>query len=133
VATQQFINRARHIRKMLGGGMRQVGIVAAAGLISLEKMTKRLADDHARAKRLADGLRQVEGLSVDLNSPYTNMVYLNLSKTVPVNAQQITQKMKDFGILVDPENTWRFRLVTHYWIDDAAVEKTIAAFHKALN
>jgi len=133
VGTQQFITRARHIRKMLGGGMRQIGIVAAAGLISLEKMTKRLADDHARAKKLADGLRQVEGLVVDTNSPYSNMVYLNLSDAVSVNAQQITQKMKGFGILVDPENTRRFRLVTHYWIDDSAVEKTVSAFQRALD
>jgi threonine aldolase len=133
VGTQQFIMRARHIRKMLGGGMRQVGIVAAAGLISLEKMTRRLAEDHARAKKLADGLRGVEGLNVDMNSPYTNMVYLNLSEDVSVDAQQITHKMKDFGVLVDPENARRFRLVTHYLIDDVAVEKTISAFHEALN
>ena len=133
VGRQKFISRARHIRKMLGGGMRQVGIVAAAGLISLEKMTKRLADDHARAKRLADGLRQVQGLMVDQNSPYSNMVYLNLSEAVSVTAQQITKKMKEDGVLVDPENTRRFRLVTHYWIDDSGVEKTISAFQKALS
>jgi threonine aldolase len=133
VGTNQFIKRARHIRKMLGGGMRQVGIVAAAGIISLEKMTKRLHDDHARAKKLANGLRQVNGLLVDQNSPYTNMVYLNLSEDVQTNAQQITQKMKDLGVLVDPENARRFRLVTHYWIDDTAVERTVAAFEKALN
>ena len=96
-------------------------------------MTKRLDDDHARAKKLANGLRQIEGLTVDTDSPYTNMVYLNLAEAVPVNAQQITQKMRDLGILVDPENTRRFRLVTHYWIDESAVEKTIAAFRKALN
>ena len=133
VGTKQFIARARHIRKMLGGGMRQVGIVAAAGLISLETMTKRLNDDHARARKLADGLRQVKGLAVDTNSPYTNMVYLNLSEGVSVNAHQITQKMKDVGVLVDPENARRFRLVTHYWIDDTAVEKTISAFQQVLN
>jgi threonine aldolase len=133
VGSKQFIARARHIRKMLGGGMRQVGVVAAAGLISLEQMTKRLKEDHARAKKLADGLRQVKGLAVDANSPYTNMVYLDLSEAVSVNAHQITQKMKDLGILVDPENERRFRLVTHYWIDDTAVEKTISAFQQALN
>jgi threonine aldolase len=133
VGTQKFIARARHIRKMLGGGMRQVGIVAAAGVISLEKMTKRLSNDHARAQKLADGLRQVKGLIVDANSPYTNMVYLNLTEGVTPNAQQITQKMKDLGVLVDPENARRFRLVTHYWIDDRAVEKTISAFQTALN
>jgi len=133
VGTQKFIGRARHIRKMLGGGMRQVGIIAAAGLISLERMTKRLSEDHARAKKLADGLRQVKGLVVDANSPYTNMVYLNLSEDVSVDAHQITQKMRDFGVLVDLENARRFRLVTHYWIDDRAVEHTISAFQQTLN
>jgi len=132
VGSHQFIKRARHIRKMLGGGMRQVGIVAAAGIISLERMTRRLSEDHLRAKKLADGLRQVDGLIVDQNSPYTNMVYLNLSDNMRTTAEQVTQKMKDFGVLVDPENARRFRLVTHYWIDDPAVEQTIAAFRKAL-
>jgi len=132
VGGNQFIARARHIRKMLGGGMRQVGIVAAAGIISLEKMTKRLKDDHARAKRMAEGLRQLEGLVVDANSPHTNMVYLNLSDDVALSAQQITQKMKDRGVLVDAENARRFRLVTHYGIDDEAVEKTVFAFQKVL-
>jgi threonine aldolase len=133
VGTRKFIERARHLRKMLGGGMRQVGVVAAAGIISLERMTKRLGEDHARARLLADGLRQVEGLVVDVNSPYTNMVYLNLSEQVRADALHITQKMKEYGVLVDPENARRFRLVTHYWIDDSAVEKTVAAFRKALH
>jgi threonine aldolase len=133
VGTSKFIRRARHLRKMLGGGMRQVGVLAAAGIISLELMTKRLNEDHARAKRLADGLRQVPGLVVDQNSPYTNMVYLNLSDDVQIDTQRVTQKMRDFGVLVDPENVRRFRLVTHYWIDDLAVDKTIRAFQEALN
>jgi threonine aldolase len=133
VGTNKFIGRARHIRKMLGGGMRQVGIVAAAGIISLERMTKRLSEDHARARKLADGLRQINGLVVDQNSPYTNMVYFNLSEDVQTNAQMVMQKMKELGVLVDPENARRFRLVTHYWIDDPAVEKTVSAFQKALN
>jgi threonine aldolase len=133
VGTRPFIARARHVRKMLGGGMRQVGVVAAAGLISLESMTKRLGEDHERAQKLADGLRQIKGLTVDTNSPYTNMVYLNLAENVAVSAQQVTQKMKDLGVLVDPENARRFRLVTHYWIDDAGVEKTILAFRTAVN
>jgi len=133
VGTTRFIARARHLRKMLGGGMRQVGILAAAGIISLEKMTKRLGEDHARAKRMADGLRQVKGLVVDAGSPYTNMVYLNLADDVPANAGQITETMRNLGVLVDPENASRFRLVTHYWIDDEAVEKTVSAFAKSLN
>jgi threonine aldolase len=130
--TRQFIARGRHLRKMLGGGMRQVGIVAAAGLISLERMTKRLGEDHARAKSLAEGLSRIDGLLVDANSPYTNMVYLNLSEDIPLDASHVTGRMKEMGVLVDPENARRFRLVTHYWIDDRAVEETVSAFQKAL-
>lgn len=133
VGTGRFIARARHIRKMLGGGMRQVGVLAAAGIIGLEKMTKRLVEDHARARKLADGLRQVDGLVVDAGSPYTNMVYLNLAANVQVDALQVAQRMKERGILVDPENVRRIRLVTHYWIDDEAVEKTISEFPKSLH
>ena len=130
--TETFMARARHIRKMLGGGMRQVGVVAAAGIISLERMTKRLGEDHARAKKLAEGLRHVKGLRIDANSPHTNMVYLNLAEESPVDARQVTQRLKDLGVLVDPENARRFRLVTHYWIDDRAVEDTVSAFRAAL-
>jgi len=133
VGKRNFIARARHVRKMLGGGMRQVGVLAAAGIISLETMTKRLADDHARAKKLADGLRHVKGLSVDADSPFTNMVYMNLTENVSISTQRIGKQMKDFGVLVDSENARRFRLVTHYWIDDDAVEKVISAFKDVLN
>ncbi|HXF86035.1 MAG TPA: low-specificity L-threonine aldolase [Anaerolineales bacterium] len=132
VGSVKFIERARHIRKMLGGGMRQVGVIAAAGIISLEKMTKRLAEDHARARQLAEGLRQIEGLIVDEGSPYTNMVYLNLDESVKMNTHQIAEKMKAMGVLVDAEHPRRFRLVTHYWTDEEAVEKCVIAFRKVL-
>jgi threonine aldolase len=126
--TRKFIARARHLRKMLGGGMRQVGILAAAGIVSLETMIERLDDDHARARKLADGLRQVKGLVVDAGSPFTNMVYFNLSEEVALDAGQIAVKMKERGILVDNESPRRFRLVTHCWVDDAGVERAVAAF-----
>ena len=132
VGTKKFIVRARHLRKMLGGGMRQVGIVAAAGILSLEKMTSRLAEDHVRAKKIAEGLRQIKGILVDKDSPHTNMIYLNLSENVSVSMQQIAEKMKKHGVLVDAESPRRLRLVTHYWIDDEGVDKSILAFKKAL-
>ncbi len=132
VGTRKFIARARHLRKMLGGGMRQVGVLAAAGIISLEKMTKRLGEDHARAKKLADGLRQVKGVVVDAGSPSTNMVYLNLSDDVKMDAGQIVEQAKKSGILLDADNSRRFRLVTHYWVDDAGVDRTISAFREVL-
>jgi len=133
VGNEKFIVRARHLRKMLGGGMRQVGIVAAAGIISLDKMVKRLGDDHMRAKKLADGLREIPGVLVDDGSPKTNMIYFNLADDLNVTAQQIGERMQASDVLVDAENSRRFRLVTHYWIDDDAVEKSIAVFRKALN
>ena len=132
VGSNMFIARARHIRKMLGGGMRQVGIIAAAGIISLETMTKRLADDHARARKLADGLRQIKGILVDEDSPFSNMVYLNLANDVTSDSGIIIEKMLNHGILIDAENARRFRLVTHYWVDDNSVEKTIKAFENVL-
>jgi threonine aldolase len=133
VGTRKFITRARHLRKMLGGGMRQVGVVAAAGVISLEKMIDRLKDDHARARKLADGLRKIKGVLVDSGSPYTNMVYLNLDESVSLNGIQISDEMKNLGVLVDIENSRRFRLVTHYWVDDKAVDIAIKAFAKVLS
>lgn len=132
LGTKKFIARARHLRKMMGGGMRQVGVIAAAGIISLETMTKRLGEDHARAKKLADGLRAIPGLVVDAGSPYTNMVYMNLSDDIKLNTGQIVEQMKNKGILLDAENTRRFRLVTHYWIDDERVQNTISAFRDVL-
>ena len=133
VGTEKFIARARHLRKMLGGGMRQVGMIAAAGLVSIEKMTVRLGDDHVRARKLAEGIRTVNGILVDDESPLTNMIYFNLADDVPMNSFQIAQKMKEQGVLVDADHPKRFRLVTHYWIDDDAVEKSISAFKKTLN
>lgn len=132
VGTSRFIARARHLRKMLGGGMRQVGILAAAGIISLEKMTTRLADDHVRARKLADGLRQVKGISVDDGSPYSNMVYLNLASDVKVDAAKVIDIASKQNVLLDCENARRFRLVTHYWVDDKAVDKVIQVFKTAM-
>ena len=113
--------------------MRQVGVIAAAGIISLEKMVDRLADDHVRARKLAAGLRQINGIVVDEGSPYTNMIYFNLANNVPISSQQIGERMKESGVLVDVDHPRRFRLVTHYWIDDDAVERSILAFKTALN
>jgi threonine aldolase len=95
-------------------------------------MIERLDDDHARARQLADGLKQIKGLVVDAGSPSTNMIYMNLGENVKINADVITQKMERAGILLDAENARRFRLVTHCWVDDAAVRTVINAFREIL-
>jgi len=132
VGTKKFITRARHIRKMLGGGMRQVGIVAAAGIISMEKMTKRLGEDHQRAKKLADGLRNIKGVILDEDTPHTNMIYFNLAEHVPFDEKVVCEKISKYGVLVDWASPRRFRLVTHFWVDEHAVGKTIEAFREVL-
>jgi threonine aldolase len=131
--SSSFIQRARRIRKQVGGGMRQAGILAAAGIISLESMTGRLVEDHARARRLADGLRNLDGLVLDEGSPATNIIFMNLSPHVKISASQVAAKLKEYGVLVGlPGGERRFRLVLHYYIDDAGVEKTVSAFRQTL-
>lgn len=133
VGGRKFINRARHLRKMLGGGMRQAGVLAAAGMISLEKMSTRLGQDHARAKKLFEGLQQVRGLKLDAFGPSsTNMVYFDLADEVKLSVNQVVEEMKKHGVLVDWAGPRRFRLVTHYWVDDAGVEKTLQALGAVL-
>ena len=131
VGTKKFINRARHLRKMLGGGMRQAGVLAAAGLISLEKMTGRLGQDHVRAKNLFEGLKQVKGLKLEA-SPASNMIYFDLADRITLTENQIIEEMKKYDVLVDWAGPRRFRLVTHYWVDDAGVEKAIKGFAEVL-
>ncbi len=132
VGKKKFINRARHLRKMLGGGMRQVGVLAAAGLISLERMTGRLGQDHARAKSLFEGLKQVRGLKLEAAGPSSNMIYFDLEQEVKLSESQIMDEMKKRGVLVDVAGPYRFRLVTHYSVDDAGVQQTVKAFGEVL-
>ena len=130
---REFIHKARRARKMLGGGMRQAGIVAAAGIVALEKMTSRLGEDHERARHLAEGLRKNDCIMLDEGTPATNMIFFNLSAHTRLSAPQIAEKLEKQGILVSPNGERRFRLVTHYWIDDAAVERAISAFDSVLH
>ena len=131
VGSQEFIAKAFRLRKMLGGGMRQVGVIAAAGLVSLEKMTGRLKQDHARAKNLYEALKQVTRLKLAAE-PSSNMVYFTLDDSVTLTENQIIDEMKKYGVMVDWSAPRQFRLVTHYWVDDAGVEKTAKAFAEVL-
>jgi threonine aldolase len=131
VGAKEFIAKAHRLRKMLGGGMRQVGVMAAAGLVSLEKMTGRLKQDHARAKNLYEGLKQVSGLRLEAE-PASNMVYFTLADHITLTENQIIAEMKKYDVMVDWSAPRQFRLVTHYWVDDAGVEKTVKAFGEVL-
>jgi threonine aldolase len=129
----EFIYRARRIRKQLGGGMRQAGVLAAAGIVALEKMIVRLEEDHTRARYLASGLADIPGLALDPGTPYTNMVFLALEKAISVDAAWIAAFCARQGVRIGVVSTHRFRLVTHYWIDDVGVERAVDAFRQAVH
>lgn len=131
--SREFIRKARRIRKQLGGGMRQAGILAAAGIVALDKMVDRLDEDHQRAKSLAYGLAQIPGILIDKKTPTSNMVFLSLDKDFGLSAKIVAAKMTQLGVLVGEIGERQFRLVTHYWIDDQAVETCIAAFQTILS
>ena len=128
----EFIHQARRIRKQLGGGMRQAGVLAVAGIVALETMVDRLGEDHVRAKQLAQGLSFVPGLVLDPGTPYTNMIFLSLDDDVPLSASDVAGQIKDRGVRVGVVSARRFRLVTHYWIDDPGIDLAIQAFKEVL-
>ena len=131
--SRDYIQKAHRLRKQLGGGMRQAGILAAAGIVALETMVERLPEDHKRAQSLAQGLAQIPGLVLDPGTPYTNMVFLSLAEDAQIGtASQVAQRLADQSILVGVVGERRFRLVTHYWINDEAVDCAISAFRAVL-
>ncbi|MFQ1896855.1 low-specificity L-threonine aldolase [Aeromonas veronii] len=127
VGCHDFIARARRLRKMLGGGMRQAGILAQAGLFALEQHVTRLADDHRRAKRLAEGLAALPGIELDLSLVQSNMVFLRLREG---ESAPLLAFMKERGILFSGYG--ELRLVTHLQINDDDIEEVIDAFTEYL-
>lgn len=128
--TTDFIDRARRFRKMVGGGMRQAGVIAAAGLVALRTMIDRLAEDHANARRLAEGLVGIRGLSVDLGCVRTNMVLLQVGEHLGT-AGEFAAAMKREGVLVLPAGVQTLRLVTHRHITAQGVDRAVAAIQRA--
>jgi threonine aldolase len=135
VGSKSFIASARHLRKQLGGGMRQAGILAACGLISLHSMIERLAEDHKRCQTLANEIIKLPGLSISQQAVETNIVYFDLNSSVFPDgfiAGNFVEKVAKEGILIVAAGKYRIRLVTHYMIDDDAVQRTISAFQKVI-
>ncbi|HCU57470.1 MAG TPA: low-specificity L-threonine aldolase [Anaerolineaceae bacterium] len=131
--SKPFIAEALRIRKQLGGGMRQAGVLAAAGIVALEEMVDRLAEDHANARELAQGLSAIEGVRLDKGSPNTNMVYVELAPELGISAEAVESALQAEGVLAGITGPRHFRLVCHYWIKDDDLPVIMAAFKKALN
>lgn len=129
---QEFITKARRTRKMLGGAMRQAGLIAAAGLYALQHHLPLLKEDHRRARALAQGLIDLPGISLMNPDPPTNMVYIQLGPELGVSAEDIKRKLKAKGILIGYENLKLIRLVTHLWIRDEDIPVVIQGFKESL-
>ena len=123
--SREFVYESRRKRKMLGGGMRQAGVIAAAGLVSLERMVDRLADDHANAKRLAEGIAEIDGLKVDADSVQTNIVFFDLV-TDRISTAEVVERMGEKGIRFLALGPMQFRMVTHCGVTAEDVERTLS-------
>ena len=128
--TRDFIAEARRNRKIVGGGMRQAGIIAAAGIVALEQMVDRLAEDHENARRLALGLAEIPGISIDPAQVRTNIVIFDLVAERPTPAEFAARLSAD-GVKVLALGE-RIRLVTHYGIDAADIDKALVAIRKVM-
>ncbi len=126
VGRREFIGRARRARKMLGGGMRPAGVIAAAGLVALEQMVERLAEDHANARRLGERLAALPGVAVDLATVQTNMVRFSVEPS-GLEAAEFVARLRACGVLCGARDRWTIRLVTHRHISAADVDAAAEA------
>ena len=122
--TREFVEKAKRVRKMLGGGMRQVGILAAAGLYALDNNIERLAQDHQNARKLAAGIANLPGITLDTPDVPTNMVYFNTQMPAPHVKELLEQRHK---ILCNPTASHRIRWVTHIDVDEEDIDRAIDA------
>lgn len=127
--SREFIQRARRFRKQFGGGMRQAGILAAGALYALEHQRARLAEDHANARALAQGLAQLPGIELDLATVQTNIVVFRVT-TMP--AQALVAKLKDRGVLVLSTGPDTIRAVTHLNVSTEDITRALADFARCL-
>jgi threonine aldolase len=122
--SQDFVERARKFRKMLGGGMRQAGVLAAAGIVALETMVERLNEDHRNARQLAQGLSAIQGITLAQDDVPTKIAMFDLSSQLP--SRQFTDSLDKAGVKVGSRGHNRFRAVTHRMISSADIEEALS-------
>ena len=130
--SRDFIFRARRARKVLGGGMRQAGVLAAAGIVALEEMVDRLPEDHANARRLGEGLSTIPGLALSPELICTNIVYIEIVRD-GLTPPALAERLKASGVLVLPVGPRRLRAVTHYHISADDIDHAIGVFRGVMN
>jgi len=126
--SKAFVAEARRVRKLFGGGMRQVGVIAAAALVALTHERSRLTVDHRRAKRLAEGLAEIPGVRLDPAGVETNILFAGLDPAVFGDATSLAGRLKASGVLVNAAGPDAVRLVTHADVGEADVDRALLAF-----
>jgi len=129
VGDREFVDSARRYRKMLGGGMRQAGVIAAAGIIAIEKMVDRLKDDHSNAQILAKGLKSIEGISIDPTQVQTNIVVYDVSG-LGLDGDRWVARLSESGVKAGAIEAGRIRMVTHRGIEREDIEYALAVAEK---
>ncbi|XP_073016368.1 low-specificity L-threonine aldolase 1-like [Primulina eburnea] len=130
--SKSFISKARVLRKTLGGGIRQVGILCAAGLVALQENVAKLENDHKIAKILAKGIGEIEGLKVDLATVETNIVYVEVSKDLSITEMELLEILEAHGIYAMQEGPRMIRLVVHHQISEDDVHYALSCFQRAI-
>lgn len=130
-ATEEFIGRARRTRKIVGGGMRQAGIIAAAGIVALDQMVERIKEDHDNAARLARGLAALEGLAIDPGAVQTNLVYFQVNRK-GLAASSLVGKLEAAGVRMLALGPDTIRAVTHYGISSDDIDASLETIERIL-
>ncbi|KAJ8760510.1 hypothetical protein K2173_015177 [Erythroxylum novogranatense] len=133
VGSESFISKAKIIRKTLGGGMRQTGVLATAALIATQENVGKLAEDHKKAKILAEGLNQIKGLRVDVEAMETNIVFVDIVEGCNVTAEKLRKNLEQHGVHFMAWGPHSNRLVLHHQISTSDVQYTLSCFQKALS
>jgi threonine aldolase len=128
---RDFIAEARRARKILGGGMRQAGVLAAAGIVALNEMVDRLADDHANARKLAEGLAGMPGISIDPEQIHTNIVYFEVDRK-DTTVEELVKRLDDNGARMLPVGPGRIRAVTNYHISADDIDYVLGVAARVL-
>jgi threonine aldolase len=132
VGDRDAITEAHRIRKMLGGGMRQAGVLAAAALVALDEVLPRLGEDNRLARRLADRLAEIQGVVLDPETVDTNIVFFGVADSAALNATALAARLADEGILAHALGPDSIRMVTHYHISEENVDDTAAVVARVI-
>ena len=132
VGSKSFIAKAKILRKTLGGGMRQVGVLCAAAFIGFQENLVKLEGDHKKAKILAEELNKIKGLKVDIAAVETNIVYCDILKGSKISETEMCKILEQHGLLILPEGLMRIRFVIHHQISENDVHYAVSCVQRAL-